>query len=86
MAEIARSVSEWHQRMTAEKLNQSGQPVDMAKFPVGTRVFFYKPSLKQEADSKGRRAKHIEHILRRTGKSDKLHWHKISTAGNERGC
>jgi hypothetical protein len=49
--------------MTAEKLNQSGQPVDMAKFPVGTRVFFYKPPLKQESDKKGRRAKHIDYYV-----------------------
>ena len=61
MAEVARSVSEWHRRMTAEKLNQSGQPVDMTKYPVDTRVFFYKPPSKQEADNKGRRAKHIDH-------------------------
>ena len=63
MAEVARSVSEWHRRMTAEKLNQSGQPVDMTKFPIGTSVFFYKPPSKQEADSKGRRVKHIDHFV-----------------------
>ncbi len=63
MTEVARSVSEWHRRMTAEILNQSGQPVDMSKYPVGTRLFFYKPPSKQEADSKGRRAKHIDHYV-----------------------
>ncbi len=63
VAEVARSVSEWHRRMAAEKLNQSGQPVDMTKYPVGTRVFFYKPPSKQEANSKGRRAKHIDHYV-----------------------
>jgi hypothetical protein len=63
MAEVARSVSEWHRRMTAEKLNQWGQPVDMTKYPVGTKVFFYKPPSKQESDSKGRRAKHIDHYV-----------------------
>jgi len=63
MAEVARSVSEWHRRMTAEKLNQSGQPVDMSRYPVGTKVFFYKPPSKQEADSKGRKAKHIDHYI-----------------------
>jgi hypothetical protein len=50
-------------RMTAEKSNQSGQPVDMTKYPVGTKVFFYRPPSKQEADSKGRRAKHIDHYV-----------------------
>jgi hypothetical protein len=63
MAEVSRSISEWHRRMTAEKLNQSGQPVDMSKFPVGTKVFFYRPPSKQEADRKGRRAKHIDHFV-----------------------
>ena len=63
MAEVARSVSEWHRRMTAEKLNQSGQPVDMSRYPVGTKVFFYKPPSKQEADGKGRKVKHIDHYV-----------------------
>jgi hypothetical protein len=63
MTEVARPVSEWHRRMTAEKINQSGQPVDMAKYPVGTRAFFYKPPSKQEADSRGQRAKHIDHYV-----------------------
>ena len=64
MAEVSRSVSEWHRRiMTAEKLNQSGQSKDMSKFPVGTKVFFYRPPSKQEADSKRRRAKHIDHYV-----------------------
>jgi hypothetical protein len=63
MAEVTRSASEWHRRMTAEKLNQSGQPVDMSKYPVSTRVFFYKPPSKQEADNKGRRAKYIDHYV-----------------------
>jgi hypothetical protein len=63
MAEVARSVSEWRRRITAEKLNQSGQPVDMSKYPVGTRCFFYKPPSKQETDNKGRRAKHIDHYV-----------------------
>ncbi len=63
MAEVSRSVSEWHRRMTAEKLNQSGQPVDMSKYPIGTKVFFYRPPSKQEADIKGRRAKHIDHYV-----------------------
>ncbi len=31
----------------------------MSKFPVGTKIFFYKPPSKQEADRKGRRAKHV---------------------------
>jgi hypothetical protein len=51
------------QKNDCGKLNQSGQPVDMRKFPVGTKVFFYRPPSKQEADRKGRRAKHIDHFV-----------------------
>ncbi len=34
----------------------------MNKFPIGTKVF-YRPPSKQEADSKGRRAKLIDHFV-----------------------
>jgi hypothetical protein len=78
MAEVARSVSEWHRRMTAEKLNQSGQPVEMSKYPVGTRVFFYKPPSKQEADNNCRRGE-AHRSLCSTSESDKAHWHQISS-------
>ncbi len=37
--------------------------MDKSKYPVGTKVFFYRPPSKQEADSKGRRAKHIDHYV-----------------------
>ncbi len=48
MVEVSRSVSEWHRRMTAEKLNQSGQPVDMSKYLIDTKVFFYRPPSKKK--------------------------------------
>ena len=35
----------------------------MSKFTVGTKVFFYRPPSKQEADRKGRRAKHIDRYV-----------------------
>ncbi len=38
-------------------------PVDMSRYPVGISVFFYKPPSKQEADSKGRRVKAIDHYV-----------------------
>ena len=63
-------------------MNQSGQPVDMTKYPVGTKVFFYRPPSKQEADSKGRRAKHTDHYVGWTSKVNEAHWNEISTAGN----
>jgi hypothetical protein len=57
----------------------------MSKYPVGTRVFFYKPPSKQEADNKGRRAKHIDHYVCSTSQSDEAHWHQISTLEMEEG-
>ncbi len=33
MAEVARSVSEWHRRMTAENLGQHGQVVNLNDLP-----------------------------------------------------
>ncbi len=82
MAEVSRSVSEWHRRMTADKLNQSGQPVDMSKYPIGTKVYFYKPPSKQEADNKGRSQAHRS--LCWTCESDETHWNKICSTGNGR--
>ncbi len=91
MAQVARSVSEWHTRMTAEKLNQSGQPLGTSKYPVGGRVSFSNLSSKQEADSKGRRSPKGETywslslLVCRTSEIDKAHWHQISTTWNKSG-
>jgi hypothetical protein len=63
MAEVARSTSEWHRRMTSENLSQTGQLVDLANMPVGAEAYVYKPPSQQETIRKGRRAKHIDHYI-----------------------
>jgi len=63
MAEVARSTSEWHRRMTSENLSQTGQLVNLANMPIGTEAYIYKPPSQQETIRKGRRAKHIDHYI-----------------------
>ena len=53
--------SEWHRKMTAEKRNQSGKPIDNALLKDGMEVYFYKPPSQAEVEKKGRKAKHLEH-------------------------
>ncbi len=63
MAEVVRSTSEWHRRMTAENLSQSGQPVDLGKYVIDQKAYFYKPPSMNETITRGRRAKHIDHYV-----------------------
>ena len=63
MAEVARATSEWHRRMTAENLSQSGYVVDLTKYPVGRQAFIYKPPTQAETIARGRKAKHIDHYI-----------------------
>ena len=53
--------SEWHRKLTADKLNQSGKPIDNDKLKDGMEVYFYKPPSQQEVIKKGRKAKHLQH-------------------------
>jgi hypothetical protein len=59
MATVAQSHSEWHCRMTSEKLNQAHRPFDDSHLQVGMKVYFYKPPSQQEVSAKGRKAKHL---------------------------
>jgi hypothetical protein len=61
MATIAQAHSEWHRRMTSEKLNQANRPFDDSQLQVGMKVYFYKPPSQQEVSDKGRKAKHLAH-------------------------
>ena len=61
MATVAQAHSEWHRRMTSEKLNQANRPFDDSQLQIGMRVYFYKPPSQQEVSSKGRKAKHLAH-------------------------
>ena len=63
MAEVARSTSEWHRRMTSENLSQSGQLVNLKDMPVGTEAYIYKPPTQQESIRRGRKVKHIDHYI-----------------------
>jgi hypothetical protein len=63
IAEVVRSTSEWHRRMTSENLSQSGHPVDLEKYVIGQKVYFYKPPSMKETVTRGRRAKHIDHYV-----------------------
>jgi hypothetical protein len=63
MAEVTRSTSEWHRRMTAENLGQHGQVVNLNELPIGAKVYIYKPPTQQETISRGRKAKHIDHYI-----------------------
>jgi hypothetical protein len=63
MAEVVRSTSEWHKRMTSENLSQSGHPVDLEKYAIGQKAYFYKPPSMNETVTRGRRAKHVDHYV-----------------------
>jgi hypothetical protein len=61
MATVAQSHSEWHRRMTSEKLNQANRQFDDSQLQVGMKVYFYRPPSQQEVSVKGRKAKHLAH-------------------------
>jgi hypothetical protein len=61
MAAVAQAHSEWHRRMTSEKLNQANRPFDDSQLQAGMRVYFYKSPSQQDVSSKGRKAKHLAH-------------------------
>ncbi len=61
MAAAAESHSEWHRRMTSEKLDQANRPFDDSQLQPGMKVYFYKPPSQQDFAVKGRKAKHLAH-------------------------
>jgi hypothetical protein len=62
MAAVAQSHSEWHRRMTSEKLNQANRPFDDSQLQPGMKVYFYnKPPSQQDVYAKGRKTKHLAH-------------------------
>jgi hypothetical protein len=48
MAEIVRSTSEWHRRMTSNKLSQIGKSMNYEALTPGAQVYFYMPPSTQE--------------------------------------
>jgi hypothetical protein len=61
MAEIVRSTSEWHRRMTSNKLSQTGKSINYEALIPGAQVYFYKPPSAQDVLERGRKAKHLDH-------------------------
>jgi hypothetical protein len=61
LAEEAQSQSQWHKRMNAYNLNQSGRQISEEPFQTGTRVYFYRPPSQQEVLKTGRKVKHLMH-------------------------
>ncbi len=41
MAEVTRSTSEWHRRMTSENISQTGQLVDLTNMPIDVEAYNY---------------------------------------------
>ncbi len=63
MAEAVRSTSEWHRRMTSAKLAQNGKSINYDKLIPGAKVYFYKPRSALEVETRGRKAKHLDHYI-----------------------
>jgi hypothetical protein len=63
MAEIVRSTSEWHRRMSSNRLSQNGKRINYETLKPGTKVYFYKPPSAQEVAKRGRKAKHLDHYM-----------------------
>jgi hypothetical protein len=61
MSEVVKSTFEWHRRMTAQNLGQNGRKIHLDAYAPGTKVYFYKPPSANEAERKGRKAKHMDH-------------------------
>ena len=61
MTEVVKSTSEWHRRMTSQKLAQNGRKINIEDYKIGSKVYFYKPPSAAEAEKRGRKAKHMDH-------------------------
>ena len=61
IAEDAQRHSQWHKRMNAHNLNQSGKVISDKPLDKGDKVYFYRPPSQQEVIRRGRKAKHLMH-------------------------
>ncbi len=63
MTEVVKSTSEWHRRMTSQKLAQNGRKITSKDedYKIGSKVYFYKPPSAAEAERIDRKAKHMNH-------------------------
>ena len=63
MAESVRATSEWHRRMTSNRLAQNGQKIKYESLTPGAKVYFYKPPSQADTQARGRKAKHLDHYI-----------------------
>ena len=63
MADSVRATSEWHRRMTSNRLAQNGQKINYEALIPGAKVYFYKPPSQAETQARGRKAKHLDHYI-----------------------
>ena len=60
-SDVVNSESEWHRRMTSEKLNMTGKKIATDLLRLKSDVYFYKPPSQLETIRLGRKAKHCQH-------------------------
>jgi len=63
MSDSVRATSEWHRRMTSEKLAQNGLKINYDALIPGAKVYFYKPPSQADTQARGRKAKHLDHYI-----------------------
>jgi hypothetical protein len=61
LAYDAQRHSQWHKRMNAHNLNQSGAKIQDKGLEKGDQVYFYRPPSQHEIIRRGRKAKHLAH-------------------------
>ena len=61
LAKVAQMHSEWHRKMTAQKLNQSGKKIEDKLLKAGSKVFFYRPPSQGETLRLNRKKKRLFH-------------------------
>ena len=61
LADEAQRQSQWHKRMNAHNLNQSGKKIPDKPYVRGDKVYFYQPPSQNEVIQRGRKAKHLMH-------------------------
>jgi hypothetical protein len=61
LSDAVNAQSEWHRRMTSEKLNMSGRKIDTSLLKLKSKLYFYKPPSQQITINLNRMAKHCQH-------------------------
>jgi transposase InsO family protein len=61
LADEAQRQSQWHKRMNAYNLNQSGKKIPDSPYNRGDKVYFYRPPSQNEVMQRERKTKHLMH-------------------------